>query len=195
MSNKAEKTLVVLKPDTIQRNLIGDIVSRFERAGLKIIAMKFLLPTREIAYKHYVKSEEEIVALGNRSIEGNRKRGIEVIGDPKDVGKKIMDRLVEYLALSPVVAMVLEGNNSIQIVRKLVGSTEPTSSDVGTIRGDYTIDSYDLADSDGRAIRNLVHASANQVDADYEIPVWFNENEIYSYKNIRDAVLYDERFN
>ncbi len=195
MSNKAEKTLVVLKPDTIQRNLIGDIISRFERAGLKIIAMKFLLPTKEQAYKHYVKSEEEIVALGNRSIEGNKKRGIEITGDPKEIGQKIMDRLVEYLALSPVVAMVLEGNNSIQIVRKLVGSTEPTSSDVGTIRGDYTIDSYDLADGDNRAVRNLVHASANQVDADYEIPVWFKDSEIFTYKNVRDAVLYDEKFN
>ena len=195
MSNKTERTLVVLKPDTIQRNLIGDIISRFERAGLKIIAMKFLLPTRELAYKHYVKSEEEVIALGNRSIEGNRKRGIEIMGEPKEIGQRIMDRLVEYLAHSPVVAMVLEGNNSIQIVRKLVGSTEPTSSDVGTIRGDYTIDSYDLADADKRAIRNLVHASANQVDVDYEIPVWFNENEIYTYRNIRDAVLYDERFN
>jgi nucleoside-diphosphate kinase len=157
--------------------------------------MKFLIPTKEMAYKHYVKSEDEIVALGNRSIEGNRKRGIELTEDPKVIGARIMDRLVKYLAHSPVVAMVLEGNNSIQIVRKLVGSTEPTSSDVGTIRGDYTIDSYDLADGDDRAIRNLVHASANEVDANYEIPVWFNENEIYMYKNVRDAVLYDERFN
>jgi nucleoside-diphosphate kinase len=115
MSNKAEQTLVVLKPDTIQRNLIGEIISRFERAGLKIIAMKFLLPTKEQAYKHYVKSEEEIVALGNRSIEGNKKRGIEIVGEPGEIGQKIMDRLVEYLALSPVVAMVLEGNNSIQM--------------------------------------------------------------------------------
>ncbi len=195
MSNKAERTLILLKPDTVQRNLIGDIISRFERAGLKIIGMKFLIPTREMAYKHYVKNEEEISALGNRSIEGNRKRGIELTEDAKVIGQRIIDRLVEYLAQSPVVALVLEGNNSIQIVRKLVGSTEPTSSDVGTIRGDYTIDSYDLADADKRAVRNLVHASANEFDSNYEIPVWFAENEIYSYKNVRDAVLYDERFN
>ena len=195
MSNKTERTLVILKPDTIQRNLIGDVITRFERAGLKIIAMKFLLPTKELAYKHYVKSEEEIVALGNRSIEGNRKRGIELTEEARVIGERIMGRLVEYLAHSPVVVMVLEGNNSIQIVRKLVGSTEPTSSDVGTIRGDYTIDSYDLSDADDRAIRNLVHASANEMDATYEIPVWFNENEIYLYKNVRDAVLYDDRFN
>jgi nucleoside-diphosphate kinase len=171
MANKTEKTLVLLKPDAVQRNLIGDIVSRFERAGLKIIAMKFLLPTKEQAYKHYVKNEEEIVALGNRSIAGKRKNGIEVNDDPKDLGQSIINRLVEFLSQSPVVAIVLEGSNSIPIVRKMIGSTEPLTSDVGTIRGDYTIDSYDLADTDNRAVRNLVHASANQFDADYEIPV------------------------
>ena len=195
MANKSEKTLVLLKPDAIQRNLIGDIVSRFERAGLKIIAMKFLLPTKEQAYKHYVKNEEEIEALGKRSIEGKRKNGVEVTIDPKTLGQSIIDRLVEFLSQSPVVAIVLEGSSSIPIVRKIVGSTEPLNSDVGTIRGDYTIDSYDLADNDNRAVRNLVHASANQFDSDYEIKVWFNDNEIYSYKNVRDAVLYDERFN
>lgn len=195
MKNKNEKTLVLLKPDAVQRNLIGDIVSRFERAGLKIVAMKFLQPTKEQAYKHYVKNEEEIEALGNRSIEGKRKNGIEVKDDPKELGQAIIDRLVFFLSQSPIVAMVLEGSNSIPIVRKIVGSTEPLNSDVGTIRGDYTIDSYDLADSDDRAVRNLVHASANQFDSDYEIKVWFEDNEIYSYKNVRDIILYDEYFN
>ncbi|MFA5091625.1 MAG: nucleoside-diphosphate kinase [Candidatus Paceibacterota bacterium] len=195
MKNKNERTLVLLKPDAVQRNLIGEIVSRFERAGLKIIAMKFLLPTKEQAYKHYVKNEEEIEALGNRSIEGKRKNGVEVTMDPKVLGQSIIDRLVEFLSHSPVVALVLEGSNSIPIVRKIVGSTEPLNSDVGTIRGDYTIDSYALADDDNRAVRNLIHASANEFDADYEIKAWFNDNEIYTYKNIRDAVLYDERFN
>lgn len=195
MKNKNEKTLVLLKPDAVQRNLIGDIVSRFERAGLKIIGMKFLQPTKEQAYKHYVKNEEEIEALGNRSIEGKRKNGVEVNDDPKELGMSIINRLVTFLSQSPVVAIVLEGSNSIPIVRKIVGSTEPLNSDVGTIRGDYTIDSYDLADTDNRAVRNLVHASANQFDSDYEIKVWFGENEIYSYKNVRDIILYDENFN
>lgn len=195
MKNKNEKTLVLLKPDAVQRNLIGDIVSRFERAGLKIVGMKFLQPTKEQAYKHYVKNEEEIEALGNRSIEGKRKNGVEVNDDPKELGMSIINRLVTFLSQSPVVAIVLEGSNSIPIVRKIVGSTEPLNSDVGTIRGDYTIDSYDLADTDNRAVRNLVHASANQFDSDYEIKVWFGENEIYSYKNVRDIILYDENFN
>ena len=191
MENRNERTLVLLKPDAVQRNLIGDIVSRFERAGLKIIAMKFLLPTKEQAYKHYVKNPEEITALGNRSIEGKRKNGVEVTEDPTTLGQTIIDCLVNYLSQSPIVALVLEGSNSIPIVRKIVGSTEPLNSDVGTIRGDYTIDSYALADVDKRAVRNLVHASANEFDSNYEIPVWFNENEVYTYKNVRDAVLYD----
>jgi len=171
MKNKNERTLILLKPDAVQRNLIGEIISRFERAGLKIIAMKFLLPTKEQAYKHYVKNEEEIEALGNRSIEGKRKNGVEVTIDPKVLGQSIIDKLVEFLSQSPVVAMVLEGSNSIPIVRKIVGSTEPLNSDVGTIRGDYTIDSYELADDDNRAVRNLIHASANEFDANYEIKI------------------------
>lgn len=193
--NKLERTLVLLKPDAVQRNLIGDIIGRFERVGLKIIAMKFLLPTREQAYKHYVKNPEEITALGQRSIDGKRKKGLEVNDDPTELGQTIVDRLVDFLSCSPVVALVLEGDSAIAITRKLIGSTEPWSSDVGTIRGDYTLDSYELADADKRAVRNLVHASANKFDATYEIPVWFKESEIYHYKNIRDAILYDPEFN
>jgi len=195
MANKLERTLVLLKPDAVQRNLIGDILGRFERVGLKIIAMKFLLPTREQALKHYVKNPEEITALGQRSLDNKRKNGDDVNFDPTEFGQSIVDRLVEYLAHSPVVALVLEGNSSIVITRKLLGSTEPLNSIVGSIRGDYTIDSYHLADEGNRAVRNLVHASANEFDANYEIPVWFNENEIFHYKNVRDAVLYDSEFN
>jgi nucleoside-diphosphate kinase len=186
-----ERTLVLLKPDAVQRNLVGEIVGRFERAGLKIVAMKFLLPTKKQAYKHYVKNDAEIEALGQRSIEGNKKSGKEIKESPQKVGQRIVDCLVKFLSSSPIVAMVLEGNKAILIVRKLTGSTEPLQSDVGTIRGDYTIDSYSLADAGGRAVRNLVHASANESDADYEIKVWFSEKEIVNYKNIRERILYD----
>ena len=169
--NKLERTLVLLKPDAVQRNLVGDIISRFERVGLKIIALKFLLPNKEQSLKHYVKNPEEIKALGERSIEGKKKNGVFLDIDPIEAGQVIVDHLVEFLSHSPVVAMVLEGNKAIAITRKLVGSTEPLNSDIGTIRGDYTIDSYALADNDKRAVRNLVHASANELDANYEIPV------------------------
>jgi len=191
MELQKEKTLVLLKPDAVQRNLIGEVIGRFERVGLKIIAMKFTVPTKEQAFKHYVKNEEEIVALGNRSIEGKKKSGMEVKDDPKTLGQQIIDRLVRFLSSGPVVAFVLEGNQAIAITRKLVGSTEPLQSAVGTVRGDYTIDSYVLADNDNRAVRNLVHASSSLFDSSYEIDVWFKKEEIYSYNNVRDRILYD----
>jgi len=186
-----ERTLVLLKPDTVQRSLIGEIISRFERVGLKIVSLKFLIPNKDQAYKHYVKNEAEIEALGNRSIEGKKKSGMVVTDDPKILGQKIIDRLVKFLTAGPVMIFVLEGNQAIAITRKIVGSTEPLQSDVGTIRGDYTIDSYALADDGDRAVRNLIHASANVSEAEYEIKAWFEEKELVDYKNVLDRVLYD----
>lgn len=188
---KKERTLVLIKPDGVQRALAGEIISRLERVGLKIVALKFLLPTKDQAYKHYVKNEAEIEALGNRSIEGKKKSGMMVDDDPKELGQKIINRLVSFLSAGPIVAIVLEGNRAIAITRKLVGSTEPLQSDVGTIRGDYTIDSYSLADEGDRAVRNLIHASANPEEADYEIRVWFKNEELINYKNSFDKILYD----
>lgn len=185
-----EKTLVLLKPDAVQRNLIGEIISRFERVGLKLVGLKLLQPTKELAYRHYVKNEEEISLLGQRSIDGKRKGGAKVNEDPKELGQKIIDRLVVFLSSAPVVAFVLEGHQAIRITRKIVGSTEPLQSDVGTIRGDFTLDSYLIADTNNRAVRNLVHASANDFDADYEIRVWFSEGELLNYENPREATLY-----
>jgi nucleoside-diphosphate kinase len=186
-----EKTLILLKPDAVQRNLIGEIISRFERVGLKIIALKFVVPTKAQAHKHYVKNEAEIVALGERSIEGQKKSGIIIKEDPKTQGQKIIDKLVRFLSSGPVVAIVMEGNQAIAVTRKLVGSTEPLQSIPGTVRGDYTVDSYALADQGNRAVRNLIHASSSQFDSDYEIDVWFGKNELFSYKNVRDRILYD----
>ncbi|MBU6142003.1 nucleoside-diphosphate kinase [Patescibacteria group bacterium] len=162
---KTERTLVLLKPDAVQRNLAGEIISRFEKAGLKIVAMKLVLPTADQARTHY-------------QINPN-------------LPEKILTHLVAFLTASPVVAMVLEGNKAIPVVRKLVGSTEPLQSAPGTIRGDYTLDSYDLADADGRAVRNLVHASSSLEDAEKETTVWFTKDEIVDYKSIREQIIYD----
>ncbi len=189
-----ERSLVLIKPDGVQRNLIGEILGRFEKVGLKLTALKFLIPTKEQAYRHYVKNEADITALGQRSIDGKRQGGQIVNDDPTELGKKIVDRLVRFLSSGPIVAMVLEGNQAIAIVRKLVGSTEPLQSDVGTIRGDYTLDTYAIADNDNRSVRNLVHASANPAEAEQEIKVWFEEKEIYKYNSVRDKILYDVNF-
>ncbi len=192
MNQHVERTLVLLKPDTVQRNLIGEVISRFERAGLKIVALKFLNCTPEQALKHYVKNDAEYEALGNRSIAGMEKAGMDVAGvNAREKGESIINSLVKFLTASPVVALVLEGHQAVKLTRKLVGSTEPLNSDVGTIRGDYTLDSYVMADADNRAIRNLVHASGNVEEAEYEIPVWFKPEEVIDYRNVRDAILYD----
>lgn len=165
MANTKERTLVLLKPDAVQRNLVGEIVGRFERAGLKIVAMKLVLPTKDQAYTHYKLNP--------------------------NLPQTILDHLANFLSASPVVALVLEGNKAIPVVRKMVGSTEPLTSAPGTIRGDYTVDSYDLADKDGRAVRNLVHASSSQSDADQEAKVWFKDDELVDYNSIREKILYD----
>ncbi len=164
--NKKERTLVLLKPDAVQRNLAGEIIGRFEKAGFKIVAMKLVLPTKDQAYTHY-------------KINPN-------------LPQTILDHLAKFLSASPVVAMVLEGNKAIPIVRKLVGSTEPLQSAPGTIRGDYTLDSYDLADKEaGRAVRNLVHASSSIEDAEKETKVWFDKSDLVEYKTVREKILYD----
>ena len=162
---KTERTLVLLKPDAVQRNLAGEIIGRFEKAGLKIVAMKLVLPTAKQARTHY-------------QINPN-------------LPEKILKHLVTFLTASPVVALVLEGNKAIPVVRKLVGSTEPLQSAPGTIRGDYTLDSYDLADADGSAVRNLVHASSSIEDAEKETKVWFTKDELVEYKTIREQIIYD----
>lgn len=189
-----ERTLVLLKPDAVQRNLMGEIIGRFERVGLKIVAMKFMIPTKKQVYEHYVKyleDDREIIALGERSIEAKKKSGIKIKEEPKAAGQQIIDRLVRFLSSGPVLAMAIEGNQAIAIARKIVGSTEPLKSDMGTIRGDYTIDSYVLADNDNRSVRNLVHSSSNQSDAEMEIKIWFRKDEILAYNNARDRILYD----
>lgn len=165
MANIKERTLVLLKPDAVQRNLVGEIVGRFERVGLKIVAMKLVLPSKEQAYTHY-------------KINPN-------------LPQVILDRLANFLSASPVVAMVLEGNQAIPVVRKLVGSSDPSQSAAGTIRGDYTMDSYPLGDKDGRCARNLVHASDSIEAAEKEIKLWFKLGELINYKTVREKILYD----
>lgn len=186
-----EKTLVLIKPDSVQRGLVGEIIGRFEKVGLKIVAIKFLIPSKKQAYKHYVKGEAEIMALGERSIANRKKYNPDLNEEPEETGKKIVDRLVRFLAAGPIVALVLQGRHAAAITRKIIGSTEPLSSDVGTIRGDFTIDSYEASDPDNRSIRNLVHASANPNEAEYEIKVWFEKEEVCGYRSINDYILYD----
>lgn len=189
---KHEQTLVVVKPDGIQRSLIGEIIKRFEQIGLKLVAIKMLVPTAEFVKKHYTLDPEWHFKTGTKTISSYTARGLKhpISDDPVKVSAVILDKLIKYITSGPVVAMVWEGAHSVEIVRKLVGGTEPRTSDVGTIRGDYVLDSYVMSDHDMRSVRNLVHASGSIDEASQEIPHWFKKDEIIDYKLVQEAILY-----
>lgn len=187
-----EKTLVIIKPDGVQRSLVGEIIKRFERIGLKLVAMKIQVPSSEMVKKHYTLDPEWIRKVGEKSIEGYKKKGLTPPSeDPIKVGETVVEVLQRYFTSGPGVFMVLQGAHAVGIVRKLVGGTEPLSSDVGTIRGDFVLDSYQMADQGGRAIRNLIHASGSVEEANNEITHWFKADEVVSYNLVGDKILYD----
>ncbi len=191
MHPKKERTLVIVKPDGVQRGLIGEILKRFERTGLKFVAMKFMLPQADQCWKHYNKDEAWFMLKGNRIVEDRKNQGLSIDKGPLEYGKDIIQSNVDFFTSGPVLAFIIEGNQSVAIVKKLVGGTEPTTSDVGTIRGDFTVDSYALSSIDNRAVRNLVHCSDSPEEAEREIPLWFDESESVSYRLIQEQVLYD----
>ena len=189
---KREKTFVIIKPDGVQRTLIGEIIRRYEKMGLKLLALKMVIPTAEIAEKHYTLDPEWVRKVGEKSIAGYKTKGlVPPTDDPIELGNGVLKRLVKFMISGPVVAMVWQGAHAVQIVRKMTGGTEPLTSDVGTIRGDFVIDSYQIADLDNRAVRNAVHASGSIDEAKNEIDLWFKPEEVLEYHLIQDAILYD----
>ena len=164
MSNHIERTLILFKPDAVQRGVVGEILTRFERVGLKIVGTKMISPTKEHFYKHY----EEIGQVITRR------------------GEKVFNNVLSNMTEGPVIAMVLEGIEAVDLVRKLVGSTEPKSSAPGTIRGDFSHMSYGYGDAQDKGIPNLIHASGDQTDAKKEIPHWFSEDELYDYSVLNE---------
>lgn len=187
-----ERTLVILKPDAVQRSLVGEIISRFERRGLKIVAMKMVWPSLEMAKKHYDQPESAARALGERTINTYKEKGEKFwTDDPMAVAADIQKKLQKYLTAGPVVVIVLEGAHAVAHVRKIRGATNPMAAEPGSISADYSIDSYFISDVDGRAIRNLVHASGTVEEANNEIKLWFSEEEISDYSVAIDEILYE----
>ena len=158
--SKLERTLVLLKPDAVQRGIVGEILQRFERVGAKLIGMKLLASTRDTAMKHYTDD------LAKRR------------------GEKVRKMMIDMLLSSPIVALVVEGIDIIEVVRKMVGCTEPKSAIPGTIRADFAHISYRYADEKGIGIFNLIHASATPEEAREEINVWFKPEELVSHKPV-----------
>lgn len=191
MHPKKERTFVIIKPDGVQRSLIGEIITRLEKVGLKFVAMKFFVPSVEQCMEHYKKDSEWLLEKGQRILDNRKEKGLPIDKDALGYGNEIIDRLVKFMTSGPVIAMVLEGNKAVGVVRKLVGGTEPLTSDVGTIRGDLTLDSYDISGTDGRAVRNLIHCSDKPEEAEREIKIWFKQDELIDYKFAHEQILYD----
>jgi len=188
---KKERTLVILKPDAVQRSLIGESIKMIEKTGLKLVALKFVMATEAQLWEHYSKDDDWFIKKGQMTIATRKELGMPVEKEAIEYGKDIIKVLIKFMTCGPVVPMIFEGNQAVGIVKKLVGSTEPLSSDAGTLRGDYTVDSYDLANIDGRAIRNLIHCSDPVEEAEREINIWFKPEEIISYRLIAEQILYD----
>lgn len=164
MSDHIQRTLILFKPDAVQRGVVGEITTRFERVGLKIVGTKMIAPDAEHYHKHY----EEIGQVITRR------------------GEATFNNVLDMMNQGPVIAMVLEGVEAVELVRKLVGSTEPKSSAPGTIRGDYSHMSYGYGDDKNMGIPNLIHASGDLDDAKKEIPHWFADEELYDYSVLHE---------
>jgi nucleoside-diphosphate kinase len=157
-----ERTLVILKPDAVARGVVGEVVSRFEKVGLKIVGMKMLSPSEDQYFNHYEKIGQVISRRG----------------------KKVFDNVLEFMQSGPVVVMALEGVGAAELVRKMVGATEPKAALPGTIRGDYAHISIPYADQRDKSTPNIVHASGDSEEAALEIALWFKPEELFDYKTV-----------
>jgi len=189
-----QRTLVIIKPDGVQRSLIGEIIKRYERTGLKLVGLKTVIPTEDMATRHYyeIGGDAWLEEVGRKARAAYEKKGLQSpFATNMDNGRAVMQNNAKYLSSGPVVAMVWQGNQAVELVRKITGGTEPLTSDVGTIRGDFTLDSYALADASGRSVRNLIHASGTAEEASKEIKLWFKDEELLNYRLVAEEILYD----
>jgi len=191
-----ERTVILLKPDTVKRGLVGEVLSRFEKAGLKIVALKMVWVDEEMLVKHYPDGRTEFLkGMGEKTLKTYKEYGKdpgELIGtkDPLEIGRLVNSWNIEFLKSGPIIALLLEGHNAIDNVRQVVGNTLPTFASPGTIRGDYSTDSPVLANQKKRAVKNLIHASGNKEEAQYEEELWFHKEEIYDYKRADEEAMY-----
>jgi nucleoside-diphosphate kinase len=190
-----ERTVLLVKPDGVKRGLIGEVIKRIEQRGLKVIAMKMIQATEEHAKGHYPGTDKWLRGMGEKTLENYAKYGKDPIkesgtADPLELGKIIYGWNTEFLTSGPVVAVMISGVHAIDMVRKIVGNTLPSKADMGTIRGDYSVDSPTLANIEKRAIHNVVHASGDPDEAAHEIEHWFSPEEIHDYKRAEHDVMF-----
>ncbi len=192
-----ERSLIVLKPDAIARGLVGEIISRFEKIGLKIVGMKMMRISEELADKHYPADREEfITGMGHKTLDNYKELGKDPqddlgTNDPHKIGLMIHRWTVEFMRSGPVIAAVLEGPHAVELIRKIRGHTLPLKALPGTITGDLSFDSSALGNLHKRPIRNLVHASGTVEEANFEVALWFTPDELFDYDAIHHAYMID----
>jgi len=188
MHPKEEKTFVIIKPDGVRKGLIGEIISRFERRDLKVVALEMFHPSRKEMDNHYPKDEKWIRRLGEKTMATYAKYGHDVkkdfgTSDLVRVGKTVRGWLIDFMSSAPLVKIIVQGVHAVDMVRKIVGPTMPYLAEMGTIRGDFSNDSPLNANVERRSVYNLVHASETPEEAKHEIQHWFGKNApLYKYK-------------
>ncbi len=184
---REEKTFVMIKPDGVRKGLIGEVIHRFEQRDLKIVALEMFMPTKPLMRDHYTKDEAWIRRLGKKSLSTYEKYNL----DPKEhlgsadelqIGKMVREWLIDYMTSAPLVKMIVQGNHAVDVVRKIAGPTLPYKAEMGTIRGDWSIDSPAVANSEKRAVMNILHCSETPEEAEHEIKHWFDAHPIHNYK-------------
>ncbi len=180
-----ERTLVLVKPDGVARGLIGEIISRFEKNGLRIAGLKVVEVPEPLAKKHYTDLDAQIVGMGQKTLNAaGIEKAQEIFNstDPKEIGGQLREWMLDFIMSAPAIAIALEGDGAVQKVRKIVGFTDPSKAEKGTIRGDLGVDAIIKANTERRATHNLVHASGSIEEAEHEIKLWFGPGELIIYK-------------
>ena len=190
-----QKALIIIKPDGIQRGLIGKIVTRFEQVGLKIIGLKFEMAGENRVIAHYPETDVWFKKVGERTLTNYAKKGLDAkvvfnTDDSIQIGRTVKKWLITYFQESPVLIMALESYDCIEIVRKLSGNTIPVLANPGTIRGDFSHDTIDLANEQNRPLRNIIHASDTVEDGEKEVNLWFTKDELFSYELAGERFMY-----
>lgn len=195
-SIKHQKTFCMIKPDGVMRGLVGEIIHRIEKTGLKVVAMKMMTPDAGMVRAHYPMSDQAwLDRLGDKGLNTFKDLGMDPVehlgtADKSVIGKNVAETLVHYMTSGPVVAMIVEGIQAVDMVRKLAGHTLPFKAELGTIRGDYSVDSPAVANVEGRSIHNLFHASETQEEATNEVKLWFGEEGVQQYLRSGEDTMY-----
>lgn len=190
-----QKALLIIKPDGVQRGLCGAILKRFERVGLTIIGFKFMKADAQTVKNHYPENDIWFGKVGQRTLTNYAKKGLDVkkvfgTDDAVAIGKTVKQWLITYFQESPVLVAAVTGYETIEIVRKISGNTIPVLAAAGTVRGDFSHDTIDLANEQNRPLRNLIHASDAVEDGEKEVALWFKPEELFDYKRADEKIMF-----